>query len=134
MSNLIVLFLYLVLLIVVCVLTIILLLIRKPKHYIAGVVIMAVFAIGATIADFFEDKTIIDLIEKQTTEYEGVYITSSTSNRVGATELIFENEEGKFVVYSAQLERVPTKLQRDKLYKITYFNNSKIISEWILLE
>ena len=95
---------------------------------------MAIIAIATPVADLLGDKIIIDVIEKKTTEYVGVYITSSTCNKFAATKLMFENEEGKFAVYSAMLERVPTKLQKGGLYKITYFNNSKTIGEWILLE
>ena len=131
MTNLVIFVLYTVLVLVSCILIILSLLILKPKQYIIGCVIAALFAIVLCITS---SPKLIDLIEKKTNCFEGIYVTSSTTGLIGESELIFDVEGRKVVVYSANLERVPTKLHEGKLYKITYFVNTKIISTWELIE
>ncbi|MBQ8427333.1 MAG: hypothetical protein IJX16_06220 [Clostridia bacterium] len=133
MSNFWVLFLIGIFCMLIGIVSVIMFLITKPKHYVSLTVFFTVATIGLVVLsrDFF-----VDLVEQKTTDIVAVYISYKGGGYTFGHQLIFENDEGEQIsLYSPKSSRYPKKLQEGKVYKITYFNNTRIVKEFsILLE
>jgi hypothetical protein len=87
------------------------------------------FLPGNPIATLASTKT------SETTEITAVYVEyQKGSVDPGAWRLIFENENGTYKIISPIITKIHVKLEVGKTYKIEYFDNSKIIKKYTLIE
>ncbi len=110
----------------------IILYIKKDKHYIISEIII----IAALILFIFESIPYVkDITKQETTEITAVYVEyQKGSVDPGAWRLIFENENGTYKIISPIITKIHVKLEVGKTYKIEYFDNSKIIKKYTLIE
>ena len=101
------------------------------KKFLEGIV-LTIFALGSVLLDI---PTIKDVLTKETTEiiaeYEGYVLTGHTP---GAIIIKFKKNQKSYELSSPRVMKIHVKLEEGKTYKITYFNNTKIIKEYELIE
>ena len=117
----------------VCLLMIgIILTIRKSRNYILADIIIIILVSACIIVDI---PTIKDVINKETTEivaeYEGYVLAGHTP---GAIIIKFKNAGKSYEISSPRLMKIHVDLEVGKTYKVTFFNNTKIIKEYELIE
>ena len=106
--------------------------IRKDKHYILTEIIIVVMLLFLLVDSI---PFIKDLTMHETTEITAVYVEyQKGSVDPGAWRLIFENENGTYKIISPIITKIHVKLEVGKTYKIEYFDNSKIIKKYTLIE
>ena len=101
------------------------------KKFLEGIV-LTIFALGSVLLNI---PTIKDVLTKETTEiiaeYEGYVLTGHTP---GAIIIKFKKNQKSYELSSPRVMKIHVKLEEGKTYKITYFNNTKIIKEYVLIE
>lgn len=106
--------------------------IRKDKYYILNEIIIAGFLIFLLVDSV---PFIKDIVKQQTTEVTAVYVEyQKGSVDPGAWRLIFENESQTYKIISPIITKIHLKMEVGKTYKIEYYDNSKIIKNYILIE
>ena len=106
--------------------------IRKDKHYILTEIIIVVMLLFLLVDSI---PFIKDLIMQETTEITAVYVEyQKGSVDPGAWRLIFENENETYKIISPIITKIHVKMEVGKTYKIEYFDNSKIIKNYTLIE
>ena len=76
-----------------------------------------------------------DLAKQETTEVIAVYVEYQTGNvHPGARRLFFENENNEFNLLASVIKKEHVKMKVGKTYKIEYFDNSKVIKNYELIE
>ena len=106
--------------------------IRKDKYYILSEIIIIAMLIFLLVdsAPYIKDIT-----KHATTEITAVYVEyQKGSVDPGAWRLIFENENGTYKIISPIITKIHVKMEVGKTYKIEYFDNSKIIKKYTLIE
>ncbi len=118
--------------VIVLIITGIIFYIRKDKYYILSeifIIAMLIFLIVDSV------PFIKDITNQETTEITAVYVEyQKGSVDPGAWRLIFENENGTYKIISPIITKIHVKMEVGKTYKIEYFDNSKIIKNYILIE
>lgn len=106
--------------------------IKKGKWYIIINLCMCLMLAWLIVSDYPYYK---DLTAKETTVIVAEYVKFQSSNtRPGTRMLVFVNENGqKFSLYIPTVTRAVAKMEIGKTYEIEYFNNSKVIKEYILV-
>ena len=106
--------------------------IRKDKYYILLEIIIIAMLIFLLVDS---GPYIKDITKHETTEITVVYVEyQKRSVDPGAWRLIFENENGTYKIISPIITKIHVKLEVGKTYKIEYFDNSKIIKKYTLIE
>lgn len=106
--------------------------IRKEKYFIVSEIILIVLAVFCLLSDIPYMK---DIAEKETTEVVAMYVEYQKGNvHPGARRLIFKNDKETFSVLSPIITKDHVKMETGKTYRIVFFNNSKVIKDYILLE
>ena len=105
--------------------------IKKEKHYILINLIIIATVVFCLISDIPYMK---DLAKQETTEVIAVYVEYRTGNHPGAWRLIFENEEDEFNLLAPVITKDCVKMKVGKTYKIEYFDNSRVIKNYELIE
>ena len=74
-------------------------------------------------------------VKKETAEVIAVYVEYQTGNvHPGARRLFFENGEDEFNLLAPIITKEHVKMEVGKTYKIEYFDNSKVIKDYELIE
>ena len=106
--------------------------IKKEKHYILIDLIIIATEVFCLISDIPYMK---DIVNKGTTEVIAVYVEYQTGNvHPGARRLFFENEEDEFNLLAPVITKDCVKMKVGKTYKIEYFDNSRVIKNYELIE
>ena len=106
--------------------------IKKEKHYILIDLIIIATVAYCLISDIPYMK---DLAKQETTEVIAVYVEYQTGNvHPGARRLFFENRNNEFNLLAPTITKIHVKMEVGKTYKIEYFDNSKIIKKYTLIE
>ena len=106
--------------------------IRKDKYYILSEIIIIAMLIFLLVdsAPYIKDIT-----KHETTEITAVYVEyQKGSVDPGAWRLIFENEEDEFNLLAPVITKDCVKMKVGKTYKIEYFDNSRVIKNYELIE
>ena len=105
--------------------------VTKGKH----ILFYTVFCIG-TIAYFFISAQNVllfqDLIEKETEFAVGECVKYERSTFTA--KIYFENEGESFVMYMPAYSQKRKDMEKGKTYEIEYFENSRVIKEFKLIE
>lgn len=110
----------------------IILFIKKDKYYILNEMIIIAFLIFLLVDSV---PFIKDITKQETTEITAIYVEyQKGSVDPGAWRLIFKNESGTYKIISPIITKIHVKMEVGKTYKIEYFDNSKIIKNYILIE
>lgn len=106
--------------------------IKKEKHRIA----MATILIAGSLFMFFSNFSFVkDLAQQETSTVTGVYVKYERRNvEPGARRVIFQTEDGTDDFLVSIFTKDCTKMKVGKTYKIEYFNNSKVIKTYELIE
>jgi hypothetical protein len=105
--------------------------VKKEKHYILIDLILIAIVVFCLILDI---PYIKDIAKQETTEVVAVYVKYQTGNvHPGARRLFFENEE-EFNLLAPIMTKEHVKMEVGKIYKIEYFDNSRIIKSYELIE
>lgn len=106
--------------------------IKKEKCYILIDLILIATVVFCLILDIPYMK---DLAKQETTEVIAVYVEYQTGNvHPGARRLFFENENNEFNLLAPVITKEHVKMEVGKTYKIEYFDNSKVIKDYELIE
>ena len=106
--------------------------IKKEKYYILIDLILIATVVFCLISDIPYMK---DIANKETTEVIAVYVEYQTGNvHPGARRLFFENREDEFNLLAPVITKDCVKMEVGKTYKIKYFDNSKVIKDYELIE
>ena len=106
--------------------------IRKEKYYILIDLILIATVVFCLILDIPYMK---DIAKKETAEVIAVYVEYQTGNvHPGARRLFFENGEDEFNLLAPIITKEHVKMEVGKTYKIEYFDNSKVIKDYELIE
>ena len=106
--------------------------IKKEKYYILIDLILIATVVFCLISDIPYMK---DLAKQETTEVIAVYVEYQTGNvHPGARRLFFENENNEFNLLAPVITKEHVKMEVGKTYKIEYFDNSKVIKDYELIE
>ena len=106
--------------------------VKKEKYYILIDLILIVTVVFCLISDIPYMK---DLAKQETTEVIAVYVEYQTGNvHPGARRLFFENENNEFNLLASVITKEHVKMKVGKTYKIEYFDNSKVIKNYELIE
>ena len=106
--------------------------IRKEKYYILIDLILIATVVFCLILDIPYMK---DIVKKETAEVIAVYVEYQTGNvHPGARRLFFENGEDEFNLLAPIITKEHVKMEVGKTYKIEYFDNSKVIKDYELIE
>ena len=106
--------------------------IKKEKYYILIDLIIIATVVFCLISDIPYMK---DIANKETTEVIAVYVEYQTGNvHPGARRLFFENGEDEFNLLAPIITKEHVKMEVGKTYKIEYFDNSKVIKDYELIE
>ena len=76
-----------------------------------------------------------DLTTKDTTVIVAEYVKFQSSNTLPGTRmLIFINEHGQEIsLYIPTITRAVAKMETGRTYEVEFFNNSKVIKEYVLV-
>ena len=106
--------------------------VKKEKYYILIDLILIATAVFCLISDIPYMK---DLAKQETTEVIAVYVEYQIGNvHPGARRLFFENENNEFNLLAPVITKEHVKMEVGKTYKIEYFDNSKVIKNYELIE
>ena len=106
--------------------------VKKEKYYILIDLILIATVVFCLISDIPYMK---DLAKQETTEVIAVYVEYQTGNvHPGARRLFFENENNEFNLLAPVITKEHVKMEVGKTYKIEYFDNSKVIKNYELIE
>lgn len=106
--------------------------VKKEKYYILIDLIIIATVVFCLISDIPYMK---DLAKQETTEVIAVYVEYQTGNvHPGARRLFFENENNEFNLLAPVITKTHVKMEVGKTYKIEYFDNSKVIKNYELIE
>lgn len=106
--------------------------VRKEKYYILINLILMSVMVFCLISDIPYMK---DILKQETTEVIAVYVKYQTGNvHPGARRLFFENEEDEFNLLAPIITKEHVKMEVGKTYKIEYFDNSRVIKNYELIE
>lgn len=106
--------------------------IKKEKYYILIDLIIVATVFFCLILDIPYMK---DIAKKETSEIIAIYVEYQTGNvHPGARRLFFENEDDKFNLLAPIVTKECVKMDIGKTYKIEYFENSKVIKNFELVE
>ncbi len=106
--------------------------VKKEKYSIIVVVILLILVVIVLYANI---PIVKDLISNQTTEVTAVYVNYRRSGNFSLdNELIFENEGNEIIIIAPKFTRIISNLEDGKTYKVEYFNNSRVIKEYELLD
>ena len=107
--------------------------IKKGKWYIITNIIAGFMLVFIMVSDLPYYK---DLTEKNTTVVVAEYVKFQNTNTLYGTHMLFfTNEHGQeFSLYIPKVTRTVGKMKIGKTYEIQYFNNSKVIKEYILVD
>ena len=110
----------------------ILIFIRRKKYYVlSGIFVLAMAAVLLVL----DIPYIKDLAQQETTEVVAVYVKYQTGNvDPGAKRLFFKNGKNEFDLLAPTITKDCVKMKVGKKYKIEYFNNSKVIKKYELIE
>lgn len=106
--------------------------IKKEKYYI----LIDLIIIASVVFCLFDDIPYMkDIVKKETTEVTAVYVEYQTGNvHPGARRLFFKNEDCKFNLLAPVITKEHVKMEVGRTYKIEYFDNSKVIKNYELIE
>lgn len=106
--------------------------VKKNKGYIIVTVIAFCMLALLFIHDFPYYQ---DLAQQETTVIVAEYTKFQSSNtKPGTRMLFFKNEDGQeFSLYIPTITRAVAKMETGKTYEVEFFNNSKVIKEYILV-
>ena len=106
--------------------------IKKGKYYIWELIIV----IAALLFLTYESIPFVkDVVKQETTQFTAVYVEyQKGSVDPGAWRLIFESENERYKVISPIITKIHVKMEKGKIYQIEYFNNTKIIKSYKLIE
>lgn len=106
--------------------------IKKEKYYILIDLIIVATVFFCLISDIPYMK---DIAKNETTEVIAVYVEYQTGNvHPGARRLFFQNKDDKFNLLAPIVTKECVKMDIGKTYKIEYFENSKVIKNFELVE
>lgn len=107
-------------------------LIRKDKYYIFCELILIFCLI------FFSVKSvpfIKDITKQETTIITAVYVKyQKDSVYPGSWRLILENDCETYKIISPVITKIHVKMEEGKTYTVEYYNNTKIIKKYTLIE
>lgn len=105
---------------------------KKPNYHIPKIV----FCVACIIALFVYNIPIIkDLVEGETTVVVAEYSDFQSSNtRPGTRKVFFRANNKKYTLYIPTFTRDVAGLETGKIYEIEYFNNSKVIKSYEIIE
>lgn len=107
-------------------------LVTKTDYYILKSLFIIGIAIFFAITDIPYMK---DVIEQETTTIIVEYHHFQPSNtRPGTRTLFFESQNGELRLLATTISRTVAYMEEGKTYEIEYFNNSKVIKEYRLIE
>ena len=115
--------------------TIIVFLFIKKKRKILEI-IAQIFLIGIVIFCLSLTGPLWNDLEKQqTTQIVATYTKFENRGEfIGSRHLIFEYDGKELILESPKIARQQTKMEVGKRYKIEYFNNSKVVKTFELVE
>ena len=106
--------------------------VKKNKNYILSnilIIFMLIFLLVDSV------PYIKDITRQETTEIIAVYVEyQKGSVDPGAWRLIFKDGKDTYKIISPIITKNHVKMEVGKTYKIEYFNNSKIIKNYTLIE
>lgn len=106
--------------------------IKKEKYYILIDLIIVATVFFCLILDIPYMK---DIAKKETSEIIAIYVEYQTGNvHPGARRLFFENEDDKFDLLAPIVTKECVKMDIGKTYRIEYFESSKVIKNFELVE
>ncbi len=106
--------------------------VTKTDYYILKSLFIIGLAIFFTITDI---PYMEDVIEQETTTIIAEYHHFQPSNtRPGTRTLFFESQNGELRLLATTISRTVAYMEEGKTYEIEYFNNSKVIKEYRLIE
>lgn len=112
--------------------TAVIIFIKKEKYYILIDLILIATVVFCLISDIPYMK---DIVKKETTEVIAVYVEYQTGNvHPGARRLFFESGDNEFNLLAPIITKEHVKMEVGKTYKIEYFDNSKVIKNFELIE
>ena len=107
----------------------------KPKHFWITVIGMSVIIIFLLAINTGYIK---DLTQKRTTEVTAEYVRyisgGGEAPDIGTRKMVFVVGGEKVELYSSIFTKYYVKMEKGKRYKIVYFNNTKIIKSYELIE
>lgn len=106
--------------------------IKKGKWYIVINLCMGFMLAWLIVSDLPYYK---DLTTKDTTVIVAEYVKFQSSNTLPGTRmLIFINEHGQEIsLYIPTITRAVAKMETGRTYEVEFFNNSKVIKEYVLV-
>lgn len=105
---------------------------RKPDYYVLKILFCMVCIIFLFVYDL---PYLRDIVEQETTVTVVEYIDFQSSNtRPGSRKLFFENKNGRISLVTPTITRTVAQLEPGKTYEIEYFNHSKVIKSYKLIE
>ena len=117
---------------IVCVGAIVYEIIKKPNYQLIKICVFVGVLLFMLITDIPCYK---DVFEKNTTTVTAEYVKFQSSNTLpGTRKVFFENGNDQFSVYVPTFARIVGKLEVGRTYEIEYFNNSRIVKEYRLIE
>ena len=106
--------------------------VTHSKYFRLRIILFAGLVVALSI---FQIPTYKDMIEKDTTTVTAEYVKFQSSNTpAGTRKVFFENGNDQFSVYVPTFARIVGKLEVGRTYEIEYFNNSRIVKEYRLIE
>ncbi|MBP3576090.1 MAG: hypothetical protein J6J55_06290 [Paludibacteraceae bacterium] len=104
----------------------------KPDYHILKIIAFMCMIIAMLV---FNIPYFRDMSEGETTVVVAEYVDfQSSSTRIGARKVFFIENGRQFELFVPALGRYAAKLQEGTVYEIEYFNNSKLIKSYKLIE
>ena len=105
--------------------------VKKEKHYI-----LCIFISIVLIAFVFMSNSVYikDLFENDTTEIIVEYIGDVPPPHAGTVRLCFDDGSERIELLAPRMAKYPVKMERGKIYRIEYFDNSKVMKSYTLIE
>ena len=109
--------------------------VKKEKYYIISCIILVALNIFIYIAD---RSYIKDLIKQETTQIEVKYVeyqSGSSNTHPGTRKLFFSDINGDIIeLIGPVIKKYHVKMEEGKTYLVEYFNNTKVIKTYTLIE
>lgn len=102
---------------------------KKGNHYVVETIFLIFFALGVAVVGF---PYFQDLCEQETSTIVGEYVKHD-SGRLSQW-IYISSEEGEIELQRSVVIRPVAHFEKGKTYEIEYFNNSKVIKEYKLIE
>lgn len=75
------------------------------------------------------------MIFQETSEIEAVYLECHTKSKaLGKETLIFKDDDTTYEIVISSLTSLPRSMKKGKIYKIEYYDNSKVLKSCVLIE